>query len=77
MPRLSLARRVAYGVDRLLVEARWQRSLTAQFGPLVAESVLARAWRDYLVRLAALPPGSREGSRLVQRWTALAIALYR
>jgi hypothetical protein len=74
---LSLSRRCQYAVDRALVGHRWHAALAKQFGPLTADSVMARVWRDYLVRLAALPPAGSVGSALVQRWTMLAIAVYR
>jgi hypothetical protein len=77
MASLSLSRRCQYAVDRALVGRRWHRTLAAQFGGLTADSIMARVWRDYLVRLAALPPASGWNSALVRRWTMLAIAVYR
>jgi len=74
---LGLARRLEWALDRALVGARWQRALEAQFGALAAESIMARTWRDYLVRLAALQPSRSLGAGLVMRWTTLAIALHR
>jgi hypothetical protein len=74
---LGLVRRCEWAVDRALVGARWQRELAAQFGALAAESVMARVWRDYLVRLAALAPARSWGAGLVTRWAMLGIALHR
>ena len=77
MSQIGLARRSAFALDRVLVERRWRRALAAQFGATTADLVLARTWREYLVRLASMPRHGAEGSRLVQRWTLLALALYR
>lgn len=74
---LSLARRCEWALDRALVGARWQRALTEQFGALAAESIMARVWRDYLVRLAALRPSKSLGAGLVMRWATLAVAVHR
>ena len=74
---LTLSRRCQFALDRALVGRRWHRALAAQFGELTADSVMARVWRDYLVRLAGMPPASGWGAALVGRWTLLAIAVYR
>ena len=75
--RLSLARRCEWALDRALVGARWKRALTAQFGALTADSVMARVWRDYAVRLATLRPSKSLGAGLVMRWATLGIAVHR
>ena len=77
MSGLSFSRRCQYAIDRALVGRRWHRALTAQFDELTADSVMARVWRDYLVRLGAMPPTHGLGAALVGRWTQLSIALYR
>ena len=77
MSGLTLARRCQYAIDRALVDRRWHRALAAQFDTLTADSVMARVWRDYLVRLAGMPPARGAGAALVARWTLLAIAVYR
>ncbi len=74
---LSLLRRCEWALDRALVGARWQRALAAQFGALPAESIMARVWRDYAVRLAALKPSRSLGAGLVTRWATLGIAVHR
>jgi hypothetical protein len=77
MSGLTLSRRCQYAIDRALVGRRWHRALAAQFDELTADSVMSRVWRDYLVRLAAMPPASGWGAALVGRWTLLAIAIHR
>lgn len=72
-----LVRRCEWALDRALVGARWRRALSAQFGELTAESVLARVWRDYAVRLATLKPSKSLGAGLVMRWATLGIAVHR
>jgi len=74
---LTLVRRCEWALDRALVGSRWERALAAQFGALSAESIMARVWRDYLVRLAALPPSRSLGAGLVMRWATLGIAVHR
>ena len=77
MAGLGLRRRCEFTLDRALVGARWKRLLASHVGALAAESVMARLWRDYAVRLATLPRTGHAGTDLVQRWTMLSIALYR
>src|SRR5215471_447926 len=77
MSGLTLSRRCQYAIDRALIGRRWHRALAAQFDEMTADSVMARVWRDYLVRLAAMPRAGTWGAALVGRWTALSIALYR
>ena len=77
MSGLTLSRRCQYAIDRALVGRRWHRALATQFDELTADSVMSRVWRDYLVRLAGMPPASGWGAALVGRWTLLAIAVYR